>query len=124
MRRFWRAGVVLFGTLTVGVVMLMQSSQAQIPSPPTLPPFTLPSIPAPPTFPPFTTTPPPTMPPSTTTPPPTMPPSTTTPPPTMPPNTLPPRVGNDIQDAIDTLEQFGSQFQNLIQDLQELLGGG
>jgi hypothetical protein len=39
----------------------------------------------------------------------------------MPPSTLPPRVGSDIQNAIDQLEQFGSQFQDLVDELQEIL---
>jgi hypothetical protein len=39
---------------------------------------------------------------------------TTTPPPTMPPNTLPPSVDDRVEDIIDTLEEFGDTFQEII----------
>jgi hypothetical protein len=128
--RIWMRRMVLGVAAGAGVAaLLIPSAGAQIPPPPTLPPFTTPTFP-PPTMPPFptfptfpTTTPPPTMPPSTTTPPPTMPPSTTTPPPTMPPTsvTLPPGNERMIEDIIDQLEGFGSDFSDIIQDLREIL---
>ena len=111
--RSWRIAIGLLLAGIVGLVMLSPSS-AQIPPPPTLPPFTFP------TFPPIPTLPPPTMPPPTTTPPPTMPPPTTTPPPTMPPGSLPSGVDQLIDDIIDQLDDFGSRFQDVIQDLRDL----
>ena len=39
---------------------------------------------------------------------------TTTPPPTMPPNTLPPSVDDRVEDIIDTLEEFGDTFREII----------
>jgi hypothetical protein len=118
MRRFWRLGVVLLAAAVSGAVMLMSTSSAQIPSPPSVPNFTFPTLPSPPTMPPFTTRP--------TSPPPTMPPQTSTSlssPPTMPPTTIDfddDRLDDRIEGIIDQLERFGEQFADVIQELREI----
>ncbi len=140
--RAWRIAVASLVAIITGLVLL-PSSTAQLPPPPTIPGFTVPTFPPPPTMPPFTFPPPPTMPPptigppSTFPPPPTMPPptigppSTFPPPPTMPPPTGPPPTspptsigGNDldqqIQDIIDQLEELGDGFDGIVEMLREL----
>lgn len=126
----WKRRLTALVAALGAVGVLMSSAEAREPrrrddlTPPTLSPGSSVTFP---TFP--TTTPPPTMPPpttATTTPPPTMPPPTssptTTPPPTMPPGTLPPNVNNQIEDIIDTLEQFGDEFQDIIDFLSNPFG--
>jgi hypothetical protein len=128
-RRLERAlAVVIGGVAAIGIFGPSLSASGQIPPPPTRPPFsfTIPSF----TTPTFTIPPPPTMPPPTmpppTSPPPTMPPPTSSPPPTMPPPTrpsvtLPPSAEDAIEDVIATLEEFGDRFNELIDELQDLL---
>ena len=110
--------VTLVGAVLV-LAGLANSGRAQLPPPPTMPPFPNPSISLPP---------PPTMPPpggsSTTSPPPNMPPpssSTTSPPPTMPPPTIDTDpIERGIEGIIDQLEQFGDQFAEIIEELREI----
>ena len=127
----WKRRLTVLAAALGAVWMLMSTAEARErdrDDGPTIPSisFTLPSFP--------TTTPPPTMPPpatSTTTPPPTMPPpnsSTTTPPPTMPPTSLPPPslppdVEDLIEDVISELEEFGDEFQDIIDFLSNPFGG-
>jgi hypothetical protein len=117
----WTLALTIAGLAAIGVFGPSLSASGQLPPPPTRPPdFTFPSLPPPPTMPPFTRPtftlpPPPTMPPVSTIPPPTM------PPPSRPSVTLPPEANQAIEDVIDQLEQFGDRFQELIDELQELL---
>ena len=120
----WALALTIGGLAAIGTFGPSLPASGQIPPPPTMPPFTTPSIPPPPTRPPFTrptftVPPPPTMPPQTTSP--TSPPPTM-PPPTRPPVTLPPAAEQAIQNVIDTLEQFGDQFAELIDELRALAG--
>ncbi len=125
-------GLVAAGAGTAA--LLIPSAGAQIPPPPTMPPFSIPDVgefpefPEFPTFPSFTV-PPPTMPPpstSTTAAPPTMPPQTTStssPPPTMPPTTvtIPADIQQLVEDAISRVEQFGEEFSQIVEELRALL---
>ena len=118
----WTLALTIAGLVAIGVFGPSLSASGQVPPPPTMPPFTSPTftLPPPPTMPPltrptFTVPTPPTRPPTT---PPTPPTSVT--PPTMAPVTLPPEAEQAIQDVIDTLEQFGDRFAELIDDLRAL----
>ena len=88
----WALALMIGGLVAIGAFGPSLSASGQIPPPPTMPPQTT----------------------SPTSPRPTM------PPPTRPPVTLPPAAEQAIENVIDTLEQFGDQFAELIDELRAL----